>query len=82
MSYNLIQKWIIWNSTHQKFITKGPFHYVGDPSLARIYHNYSDVILACHDYDKKFDSKHHPVELRFHFNLKTLKNKSEPTNND
>ena len=80
--YNLIQKWIIWNHSKQQFITGSPFNYTPEPSLARIYHNYSDAILACHDYDKKFGNQHHPVELRLHFNLKTLKNKSEPTNND
>lgn len=72
---NLIQKWIIYHPEGRKFVTGGSFNYTGDPNLARIYHNYSDAILACHNhYDKEFGSGHHPVELRMHFNIDTLKN--------
>lgn len=69
---NLIQKWIIYYPAKQGFVTSGPFKYISDPNLARIYHNYSDAILACHHYDEKFGIGHYPVELRMHFNTKTL----------
>lgn len=71
---NLVQKWIIWNSNKQQFITSGPFHYIPSPDLARIYQNYSDAIMACNHYNKEFGPGHHPVELRMHFNIKTLEN--------
>lgn len=72
---NLIQKWIIYHPTKKAFVTKVHFNYTTDPNLARIYHNYSDAILACHNhYDKEFGCGHYPVELRMHFNVDTLKN--------
>jgi hypothetical protein len=72
---NLIQKWIIYHPTKKAFVTKVHFNYTTDPNLARIYHNYSDAILACHNhYDKEFGSGHYPVELRMHLNVDTLKN--------
>jgi hypothetical protein len=68
--YNLIQKWVIWSVDKQSFFSGGKtFNYVNDPSLARIYHNYSDAIMACN----QLEIQHHPVELRFHFNIDTLK---------
>ena len=72
---NLIQKWIIYNPNNEKFVTGSPYNYTTDPNLARIYHNYSDAIMACHDhYDKQdFGTGHYPIELRFHFNIETLK---------
>lgn len=71
---NLIQKWIIWNVDKEEFVTSSPFHYTKEPSLARVYHNYSDAIMACNNYyDNEFNGHHHPVELRFHFNPETLK---------
>lgn len=70
---NLIQKWILYNP-QKGFVTKTHFNYTSDPNLARIYHNYSDAILACHShYDKTFGAGHYPVELRMHFNTETLK---------
>lgn len=73
---NLIQKWIIYHPRTQSFITGSPFNYTKNPELARIYHNYSDAIMACNNHynkeDKEFGEGHHPVELRFHFNPKTL----------
>jgi hypothetical protein len=70
---NLIQKWIIYHPRTQSFVTRSPFNYTQSPDLATIYHNYSDAIMACNNhYDKEFDGGHHPVELRFHFNPKTL----------
>ena len=71
---NLIQKWIIFHPRTQSFVTGRPVNYTKDPNLAKIYYNYSDAIMACNNhYDREFDESHHPVELRFHFNLKTLK---------
>jgi hypothetical protein len=71
---NLIQKWIIFHSPTQSFITGSPFNYTKDPNLARIYNNYSDAIMACNNhYNIEFGEGHYPIELRFHFNLKTLK---------
>ena len=70
---NLIQKWILYHP-HKGFVTKAHFNYTSDPNLARIYHNYSDAILACHNhYDKEFGAGHYPIELRMHFNTETLK---------
>lgn len=70
---NLIQKWIIYCPKKQMFITGKPFNYTNDPNLARIYHNYSDAILACNNhYNKEFDTYHYAIELRMHFNLDTL----------
>ena len=70
---NLIQKWLIWNKQKQKFITSGPFQYTNDPNLARLYHNYSDALMACQNvYDKNCDIQHYPIELRMHFNIDTL----------
>lgn len=72
---NLIQKWIIWNSKSKRFLVKGspPFNYSSSPDLAKIYSNYSDAIMACNHYNTT-DNYHHPVELKFHFNLDTLQN--------
>jgi hypothetical protein len=73
---NLIQKWIIFHPTTQSFITGSPFNYTKDPNLARIYNNYSDAIMACNNhYNKEFGEGHYPIELRFHFNIDTLKKK-------
>jgi hypothetical protein len=70
---NLIQKWIIFYPRTQSFITGSPFNYTQEPELARIYHNYSDAIMACNNhYNKEFGEGHYPIELRFHFNNKTL----------
>lgn len=70
---NLIQKWIIYYPDKNSFVAGSPFNYTRDPNLARIYNNYSDAILACHNhYDKEFGAGHYPVELRMHFNTKTL----------
>lgn len=70
---NLIQKWIIFNPSTQSFITGSPFNYTTDPNLARIYNNYSDAIMACNNhYNIEFEPGHYPIELRFHFNIKTL----------
>jgi hypothetical protein len=70
---NLIQKWLIWNKQKQKFITGGPFQYTADPNLARLYHNYSDALMACQNvYDKNCDIQHYPIELKMHFNIDTL----------
>ena len=73
---NLIQKWIIYHPKTQSFITGSPFNYTKNPELARIYHNYSDAIMACNNHynkkDKEFGEGHYPIELRFHFNTKTL----------
>lgn len=72
---NLIQKWIIYNPEKASFVTRKPFNYTTDPNMARIYNNYSDAILACHNhYNKEFGEGHYPIELRFHFNTKTLMN--------
>lgn len=69
---NLIQKWIIYHPKTQSFIGS-PFNYTRNPELARIYHNYSDAIMACNNhYNKEFAEGHYPIELRFHFNTKTL----------
>jgi alpha-galactosidase len=70
---NLVQKWIIYHPRTQSFVTNRPFNYTSDPNLARIYHNYSDAIMACNNhYDREFDKGHYPIELRMHFNTKTL----------
>ena len=70
---NLIQKWIIFHPPTQSFVTGSPFNYTKNPELARIYNNYSDAIMACNNhYNKEFDEGHYPIELRFHFNTKTL----------
>lgn len=70
---NLIQKWIIYHPIKKAFVTKVHFNYTTDPNLARIYNNYSDAILACHNhYDKEFGAGHYPIELRMHFNTDTL----------
>lgn len=67
---NLIQRWIIWNPNKQQFVTGSPFNYTPSPDLARMYHNYSDAIMACNNH---YGDGHYPIELRFHFNPKTLK---------
>ena len=68
---NLIQKWIVWNVDKEQFFTGSPFNYTSSPNLARVYSNYSDAIMA----SNRLDGEHHPVELRFHFNIDTLKKK-------
>ena len=63
--HNLVQKWIIYHPEKQSFV---------NPNLARVYNNYTDAILACHNhYDKEFGSGHYPIELRMYFNEHTLK---------
>jgi hypothetical protein len=70
---NLVQKWLIWNKQKKKFISGGAFQYTTDPNLARLYHNYSDALMACQNvYDEKFEIQHYPIELRMHFNTDTL----------
>lgn len=70
---NLIQKWIIYHPNKRAFVSGSPFDYTVEPNLARLYHNYSDAILACHNhYDKEFGAGHYPIELRMHFNTDTL----------
>jgi hypothetical protein len=68
---NLIQKWIVWSVDKEQFFTGSPFNYTTSPSLARIYANYSDAIMS----SNTLNGEHHPVELRFHLNVDTLKKK-------
>ena len=68
---NLVQKWIVWSVDKEQFFIGTPFNYTPSPSLARLYSNYSDAIMACNT----LNGEHHPVELRFYFNIKTLKKK-------
>jgi hypothetical protein len=72
--HNLVQKWIIYHPEKQSFVTGKPYDYTINPNLARVYNNYTDAILACHNhYDKEFGSGHYPIELRMYFNEHTLK---------
>lgn len=71
---NLLQKWMIWIPEKQKFVSRNSFDYTSSPDLARIYHNYSDAIMACNNhYNAKYGYHCYPIELRMHFNADTLK---------
>ena len=70
-----ITRWIIYSPEKDGFYEKQrgyPYSWT-NTDLCKMFRNYSDAILVCN----KLDIECHPVECKFHFNEKTLKDKKE-----